>query len=90
MNQAKYDGMTDEEKAAIDAIAGRPLSKSAEDGWNARAQQVIEQISAMDDNTVYTLSDDERAAFEALTYPVADQIIADGGYEDVLKTMQGM
>ena len=90
MNQAKYDGLSDEEKAALDAIAGRPLSQSAEEGWNARAAQVIEQISSTGDNTVYTLTDDERAAFEALTLPVTDAIIAEGGYEDVLKTMQGM
>ena len=90
MNQAKYDGLSDEEKAALDAIAGRPLSQSAEEGWYARAAQVIDQISSTGDNTVYTLSDDERAAFEALTYPVTDAIVAEGGYEDVLKTMQGM
>ena len=90
MNQAKYDGLSDEEKAALDAIAGRPLSQSAEEGWNARAAQVIEQISSTGDNTVYTLTDDERAAFEALTLPVTDAIVAEGGYEDVLKTMQGM
>ena len=90
MNKAKYDGLSEGEKAALDAIAGRPLSKSAEDGWNARAAQVIEQISATGDNTVYTLSADERAAFEALTYPVTDKIVSEGGYEDVLKTMQGM
>ena len=34
--------------------------------------------------------DQLRAAFEALTYPVTDAIVAEGGYEDVLKTMQGM
>jgi TRAP-type transport system periplasmic protein len=90
MNKAKYDSLPDAERAAIDTIAGRPLSKSAEDGWNARAQQVIEQISATGDNTVYTLSADQRAAFEALTYPVAETIVSEGGYGDILKTMQGM
>lgn len=90
MNAAKYEGLSDAEKAALDAIAGRPLSQSAEEGWYARAEQVIGQISDAGDNTVYTLTDEERAAFEALTYPVADEIIAEGGYEDILKTMQGM
>jgi TRAP-type transport system periplasmic protein len=90
MNAAKYESLPEAERAAIDSIAGRPLSKSAEDGWNARALQVIDEITAAGDNTVYTLSADERAAFEALTYPVTDAIIAEGGYEDILKTMQGM
>lgn len=90
MNQAKYESLPEAERAAIDSIAGRPLSKSAEDGWNARAEQVIEQISTTGDNTVYTLSADERAAFEALTHPVTDAIVSEGNYGDVLKTMQGM
>lgn len=90
MNQAKYDSLPEEQRAAIDSIAGRPLSQSAEEGWNARAAQVIEQISADPDNTVYTLTDEERAAFEELTHPVTEAVVSEGGYEDVLKTMQGM
>jgi TRAP-type C4-dicarboxylate transport system substrate-binding protein len=90
MNQAKYDSLPEEQRAAIDAIAGRPLSQSAEEGWNARAAQVIEQITAAGDNTVYTLTDEERAAFEALTHPVTEAVVSAGGNEDVLKTMQGM
>ena len=90
MNQARYQGLSAEHRAAIDSIAGRQLSASAEDGWNARAEQVIEQITAIGDNTIIHLSDDEVAAFAALTLPVRDQVIAtiDGGAE-VLATMQG-
>ncbi len=89
MNRAKYESLSEEQRAAIDAIAGRPLSKSAEEGWNARALQVIEEISADDGNTVYTLTDDERDAFAELTYPVMEQVVADGGHENVLAVMQG-
>lgn len=89
MNQAKYDSLSQEEKDAIDSIAGRALSQSAEEGWNARAESVIESISGMDDNTVYTLSDEERAAFEELTYPIRERIVGEVGGEEVLATMQG-
>lgn len=91
MNEGVYNGLPDEQRAALDAIAGRELSRSAEEGWNARAAQVIEQISSTGDNTVYTLTEDEAAAFAALTYPVRDAVVAsvDGGAE-VLSTMQGM
>lgn len=91
MNADRYNGLPDGEREALAAIAGRPLSASAEAGWNARALQVIEQISALSDNTVYTLSADEAAAFAALTLPVRDEVVAsvDGG-EEVLRTMQGM
>ena len=90
MNAGRYESLPEAERAALDAIAGRPLSASAEAGWNARAAQVVEQITAAGDNTVYTLSDDEAAAFSALTYPVRDAVVAgiDGGAE-VLSTMQG-
>lgn len=90
MNKAKYDGLSDEHRAAIDSIAGRALSQSAEEGWNARAEQVIEQIKAAGDNTVIELTDEEAAAFGALTLPVTEQIISDMGAEDVLSSMKGM
>jgi TRAP-type C4-dicarboxylate transport system substrate-binding protein len=89
MNEAKYNGLPEAEKAALDSIAGRPLSKDAEDGWNARAQQVTEQISSTGDNTVYTLTADEAAAFAALTLPVTQQIVDELGAQDVLDAMQG-
>jgi len=90
MNADRYASLPEGQRAALDAIAGRPLSASAEAGWNARAQQVIDQISATGDNTVYTLSADEAAAFGALTLPVRDQVVAsvdDGAH--VLAVMQG-
>ncbi|MBV7410940.1 TRAP transporter substrate-binding protein [Maritimibacter sp. DP1N21-5] len=89
MNKAKYDALPEEQKAALDAIKGRPLSQSAEEGWNARADQVIEEISNTGDNTVYTLTDEERAAFEALTYPIRDEVVGEVGGSEVLATMQG-
>ena len=90
MNQARYEGLSAEHRAAIDSIAGRTLSASAEAGWNARATQVLEQIRATGDNTVIDLTPEEVAAFAAITLPVRDQVIAtiDGG-ADVLATMQG-
>ncbi|SPF80220.1 TRAP transporter substrate-binding protein [Pseudoprimorskyibacter insulae] len=89
MNKGKYDGLSADHKAALDAIAGRPLSKSAEDGWNGRAADVIESLKAAGDNTVYFLNADEAAAFGALTLPVTDKIVGELGAEEVLATMQG-
>ena len=89
MNGAKYDSLPQAEKDALDSIAGRPLSKSAEEGWNARAEQVLKDLEATGDNTVYYLSDDEAAAFGEVTLPVMDKIVTEGGYEDVLAAMQG-
>jgi TRAP-type C4-dicarboxylate transport system substrate-binding protein len=90
MNADVYNGLPDAQRAAIDSIAGRALSASAEAGWTARAEQVLEQIQATGDNTVYFLSPEEAAPFGELTYPVRDAVVAgiDGGAE-VLATMQG-
>lgn len=89
MNQAKYDSLPEDQRAAIDKHSGAVLSKSAEDGWNARALQVIESMKSAGDNTVIELSDDEAAAFGALTLPVTDKIVSDLGAEDVYKAMRG-
>ncbi|GAB4260947.1 MAG: TRAP transporter substrate-binding protein [Pararhodobacter sp.] len=90
MNAEVYNGLPEAQRAALDSIAGRPLSASAEAGWNARAAQVLEQIQAAGDNTVIFLSPEEAAPFGELTYPVRDAVVAsiDGGAE-VLATMQG-
>ncbi|MEJ2030313.1 MAG: hypothetical protein P8X66_10710 [Maritimibacter sp.] len=50
---------------------------------------MIDTISATGDNTVYTLTEDEAAAFAALTLPVTDKVIGDLGAQNVLDAMQG-
>lgn len=89
MSQAKYDALNDAQKAAIDAMAGRPLSQSAEEGWNNRAKSVIEQLKADSTNTVHELSAEEAAKFGELTLPVAQKIVSEIGAQDVLDAMQG-
>ncbi len=89
MNEARYKGLPAAERDALKATAGRKLSKSAEEGWNARAAQVIEQLKSAGDNTVYTLNSAEAAAFGKLTLPVTDAIVAKMGVQKLLQTMQG-
>ncbi len=89
MNEARYNGLSDAHRAAIDSIAGRPLSQSAEEGWNGRAADVIAELKAAGDNTVIELSAEEAAAFDALTIPVTDQVVSELGAEDVLAAMRG-
>jgi len=89
MGKAKYDSLSDEFKKAIDENSGRKLSKSAEDGWNARAAQVKESLIAAGDNNVIDLSAEESAAFGEITIPVTQKIVSELGAEDVLATMSG-
>ncbi|GKX34227.1 MAG: C4-dicarboxylate ABC transporter substrate-binding protein [Rhizobiaceae bacterium MnEN-MB40S] len=89
MNQGKYDSLPDALKAAIDKNSGRSLSQSGEEGWNARADDVLQSIKDAGDNTVIVLSDDEAAAFGELTLPVTDKLIAEMNAQDVLSAMRG-
>ena len=90
MNADRYNGLSAANKAAVDANSREVLSKSAEDGWNAKALKVIESLKASGDNTVIELSDEEAAAFGKLTLPVKDKVVSevDGGAE-ILAAMQG-
>ena len=89
MSKEKYDSLPDDQKAAIDANSGRGLSKSAEDAWNAKAEQTIVDLKADSKNTVIELSPEEVEAFAKYTLPVAEKVIADLDAEDVLKAMRG-
>ncbi|MEO8241917.1 MAG: TRAP transporter substrate-binding protein [bacterium] len=90
MNADKYNGLADADRAALDSVTRKVLSAHAEEGWNARADQVWQGLKETGDNTVIELTPEEVAAFGAITLPVRDQVIAtvDGG-ADVLAAMQG-
>jgi TRAP-type C4-dicarboxylate transport system substrate-binding protein len=90
MNEAKYQSLPADQQAAIDANSGRGLSKLAEDGWNARAIDVINAITTAGDNTIIELTDDEAAAFGEFTLPVAAGVIGQiAGGQEVYDTMRG-
>lgn len=89
MNQGRYEGLPDDLRAALDANTRAVLSASAEEGWNNRANETIEALEAAGDNTVYTLTDDEAAAFADITLPVTDAVVSELGAEDVFAAMRG-
>jgi TRAP-type C4-dicarboxylate transport system substrate-binding protein len=87
MNQGVYDGLSDKAKAAVDAISGKPLSKSAEDAWNATADAAIKAARETGDNTVIDLDADQAAAFAELLKPVNEKYVASVGGEDTLSAL---
>ena len=89
MTAAKYDALPDDQKAAIDAVAGAPLSKSAEDAWNATANAALEAARAAGDNTIIDLSAEEAQAFADAVASVTDKYVAGVGGEATLAKMQG-
>jgi TRAP-type C4-dicarboxylate transport system substrate-binding protein len=89
MTQAKYDALPDDQKAAVDAAAGAPLSKSAEDAWNATANAAMEAARASGDNTVIDLTAEEAQAFSDAVAAVTDAYVASVGGEATLAKMRG-
>ncbi len=88
MGQGSYDKLSDDAKAAVDAEAGRAISQSAEDAWNATADAALEAARASGDNVVIDLTDDEIAAFAEAVAPVRDAYVASVGGEAALAALQ--
>ena len=94
MNEAKYQSLSDAEKAAIDAHSGMGLSKSGEDNWNAAANKMLAALKADPNKKVISLSAEEAAPFNEITYAVTDKAIAELDAQglpatEVMKAMQG-
>jgi TRAP-type C4-dicarboxylate transport system substrate-binding protein len=77
MSEARYQGLTDAQKAAVDAAAGLALSKSGEEGWNAKGAKALETLRADSSKRVIDLTAEEAAPFNAITVGLADQVVAD-------------
>jgi TRAP-type C4-dicarboxylate transport system substrate-binding protein len=89
MNQGVYDGLSNEAKAAVDAVAGLPLSRSAEEAWNGTADTAIQAAREAGDNTIIDLTDEEIAAFAEVIAPVTDAYVQEVGGEAALAAMRG-
>lgn len=89
MSQAAYDGLSDENKAAVDAIAGHELSKTAETAWQATADAAMEAARADDRNVVVDLTPEAIKAFSDILEPVTSAYVEQVGGADVLAAMRG-
>jgi len=89
MTAAKYDGLSAEHKAAIDAVAGVPLSKSAEDAWNVTADAAMAAARADSTNTVIDLTEAEAQAFSDAVAAIVDGYVASVNGAAALAKMQG-
>ncbi len=89
LSQATYDGLSDEGKVAVDAIAGEELSKSAEEAWLATADAALTAARADSHNVVIDLTPEEAAKFDAVLLPVTEAYVAEVGGADTLASMRG-
>ena len=89
MTQAKYDSLPADQQAAIDAVAGEVLSKSAEEAWYATANASLEAARADSKNVMVDLTADEIAAFSAAIQGVVDSYVASVDGASTLAAMRG-
>ncbi|MEM0936185.1 MAG: TRAP transporter substrate-binding protein [Pseudomonadota bacterium] len=88
MNAATYAALPADQRAALDAIRGRPLSQSAEEGYLAAGSAGIAAARAAGNNTVIDLSSEEIDAFEAALQDVTAAYVDAVGGAEVLATLQ--
>jgi TRAP-type transport system periplasmic protein len=76
MSEARYNSLSAEQQAAIDAASGYGLSQSGEEGWNAKATATLEELRANPDRRVIDLTPEEAAAFNAITEQLTAREVA--------------
>jgi TRAP-type C4-dicarboxylate transport system substrate-binding protein len=89
MGQSSYDKLSADAKAAVDAVAGLEVSKSAEMAWNATADAALEAARADDTNVVIDLSPEEAQAFADAVADVVNGYVGEVGGEAALAKMRG-
>ena len=89
LNQGVYDGLPDDQKAAVDAASGAGLSQSAEDAWLATAAAAMQAARADAANTVIDLTPEEVAAFQAAVAGVVDAYVASVDGAATMAAMRG-
>ncbi|WP_274576949.1 TRAP transporter substrate-binding protein [Mameliella sp. AT18] len=89
MGQSSYDKLSADAKAAVDAVAGMEVSKSAEMAWNATADAALEAARADDTNVVIDLSPEEAQAFADAVADVVNGYVAEVSGEAALAKMRG-
>ena len=89
MSEAAYNGLSDSERAAVDAASGYELSKSAEVAWNATAEAALAAAAASGENTMVQLTAAEAAAFTDVLANVLNAYVSDVGGAATMAAMNG-
>lgn len=87
MGEAKYNALSDEHRAALDAAIRVPVSQSAEEAWYAKATAALQAARENPDITVIDLSAEEAAPFSEAVKGVVDAYVGNVGGEAALAAM---
>lgn len=89
MNKSVYDGLSDEAKAAIDAIKGEKISKQTEEAWVATADAALEAARASQSTNVNDLNEADSKVFNDALAQVTDTYVEKVGGQSALAAMRG-
>ena len=89
MNKAKFDGLPEGQRAAIDAASGVNLSKSAEDAWNVAANAALDAARSSDQHTVNDLNAEEIKVFSDAVGAVTEGYVGGVSGGGALAAMRG-
>jgi TRAP-type C4-dicarboxylate transport system substrate-binding protein len=78
MNRDAFDGLSAEHQAAVDAV-GREVSVLGNQVQLSEAAKGIEKFGATEGKELITLTPEESAAFNTLSAPVVDTVVAETG-----------
>lgn len=74
MNQAKYDSLSDADRAAVDQVSGEAFARMAGKAWDAADAAGMEVIK--DSVTFHDATEEEVAALRAAAQPIFDEVSA--------------
>ena len=77
MNRESWDALSDDHKAALDKLAGLPISEKAFASWAGISEKGLVAMDAPPAREVIHLSDAEVARFDAASSDVLGQVVAD-------------
>jgi TRAP-type C4-dicarboxylate transport system substrate-binding protein len=89
MNEGRYNALPEDQRKALDAASGLPLSQSAEEAWNATADAGVAEARTKPENTFVDLTPEEAQVFADAVAGVTNAYVAAVGGEAALAAMRG-
>lgn len=79
INKDFYAGLTDTQKAVIDAHCTPEWSAKVNQGWANGEMAALERLKGLEGHTVYSLTEDEFAKWKGAAAPLVDDVLKTAG-----------
>ncbi|MCP3970478.1 MAG: TRAP transporter substrate-binding protein [Rhodobacteraceae bacterium] len=77
MNQDTFDGLSEADQAALDAIFGEHMSRVAGQTWDTIDGVGLDKLNATPDNSLRAASAEDAAKWQEMTGPIIDKVLAE-------------